>query len=108
MANARHPKARSFVQQKLFVGLSAFAELEQRISNLPDEKSRGDAFEVFAERSRLLWNAGHLPSQGDYQSDCSMKSSAGLSQRISDKTGDARQISNINATLACRDDPATR
>ena len=49
MATARHPKASGFVQQKLFAGLSAFAELEQRIAGLPEEKSRGDAFEVFAE-----------------------------------------------------------
>ena len=49
MSNARHSKAGRFVQQKLFVGLSVFVELEQRIANLPDEKSRGDAFEVFAE-----------------------------------------------------------
>ncbi len=49
MATARHPKASTFVQQKLFAGLSTFAELEQRIADLPEEKSRGDAFEVFAE-----------------------------------------------------------
>lgn len=48
MANARHSKAGRFVQQRLFAGLSAFTELEQRISNLP-EIDRGDAFEVFAE-----------------------------------------------------------
>ncbi|HYT60522.1 MAG TPA: hypothetical protein VEL06_10140 [Haliangiales bacterium] len=29
--------------------MSDFIELEQRIADLPDEKSRGDAFEVFAE-----------------------------------------------------------
>ena len=49
MANARHSKAGRFVEKCLFSGLRAFAELEQRIANLPDEKSRGDAFEVFAE-----------------------------------------------------------
>ena len=49
MATARHSKARVFVQQKLFAELATFAELEQRITHLPDEKSRGDAFEVFAE-----------------------------------------------------------
>lgn len=49
MANARHSKAGRFVQQRLFAGLSAFAELEQRIANFPDEQSRGAAFEVFAE-----------------------------------------------------------
>ena len=54
MAMARHPKASVFVQQKLFAGLSAFAELEQRITGLPDEKSRGDAFEVFVKAYLLL------------------------------------------------------
>ncbi|MCU0786072.1 MAG: DEAD/DEAH box helicase family protein [Verrucomicrobia bacterium] len=49
MANARHSKAGRFVQQRLFAGLSAFVELERRIAALPDEKSRGDAFEVFTE-----------------------------------------------------------
>src|SRR5258708_5591052 len=49
MANARHPKAGRFVQRRFFSGLSAFVELERRIADLPDEKSRGDAFEVFAE-----------------------------------------------------------
>ena len=49
MATAQHPKASAFVQQRLFAGLSTFAELEQRIAALPDEQSRGAAFEVFAE-----------------------------------------------------------
>ena len=49
MATARHPKASTFVQKRLFAGLSVFAELERRIADLPEEKSRGDAFEVFAE-----------------------------------------------------------
>ena len=49
MANARHSKAGRFVQHRLFAGLSAFIELERRIAGLPDEKSRGDAFEVFTE-----------------------------------------------------------
>jgi superfamily II DNA or RNA helicase len=49
MATARHPKASVFVQQKLFAELATFVELEQRIAHLPDEKTRGDAFEVFAE-----------------------------------------------------------
>jgi len=49
MANARHSKAGRLVQQRLFSGLTSFAELERRIADLPDEKSRGDALEVFAE-----------------------------------------------------------
>ena len=49
MATARHPKATFFVQRQLFAGLTTFAELESKIAALPDEQSRGDAFEVFAE-----------------------------------------------------------
>lgn len=49
MPNAQHPKAASFVRQNLFGGVTTFAELETRVAALPDEQSRGDAFEVFAE-----------------------------------------------------------
>ena len=49
MVTARHPKATFFVQRYLFAGLTNFAELESRIAALPEEKARGDAFEVFAE-----------------------------------------------------------
>ena len=49
MATARHPKATFFVQRHLFSGLTTFAELESKIAALPDEQSRGAAFEVFAE-----------------------------------------------------------
>ena len=49
MPKAQHPKAASFVRQNLFAGVTTFAELETRVAALPDEQSRGDAFEVFAE-----------------------------------------------------------
>lgn len=49
MPQARHPKAASFVRQNLFAGVANFSELETRIAALPDEQSRGCAFEVFAE-----------------------------------------------------------
>ncbi|MSU62652.1 MAG: hypothetical protein EXS31_09675 [Pedosphaera sp.] len=49
MPKAQHPKAASFVRQNLFAGVTTFAELETRVATLPDEQSRGDAFEVFAE-----------------------------------------------------------
>lgn len=49
MTSAQHPKAGNLARQSLFVGVSAFAELERRIAELPDEKARGGAFEVFAE-----------------------------------------------------------
>ena len=70
MATAQHPKASAFVQQRLFAGLSTFAELEQRIAALPDEQSRGAAFEVFAEAylatqrkhdAAQVWPHGSVP-----------------------------------------------
>ena len=49
MSPAHHPKAAAFVRQSLFAAVTNFAEFEARIMALPDEQSRGDAFEVFAE-----------------------------------------------------------
>ena len=49
MPKAKHFKAAAYVQCKLFAGLTGFAQLEARIAALPDEQSRGAAFEVFAE-----------------------------------------------------------
>lgn len=49
MPKAQHPEAASFVRQNLFAGVTSFTELEARIAGLPDEHSRGAAFEVFAE-----------------------------------------------------------
>jgi len=48
MAN-RHPASRHFLALGLFDGLNSFAEIEARVSALPSNKERGDAFEVFAE-----------------------------------------------------------
>jgi predicted helicase len=70
MATARHPKATFFVQRHLFSGLTSFAELEQKIAALPDEQSRGAAFEVFAEAylatqrkydAAQVWPHGSVP-----------------------------------------------
>jgi len=70
MVTARHPKATFFVRQHLFSGLTNFAELEQKIAAMPDEKSRGDAFEVFAEaylatqlvhQAREVWPGDTMP-----------------------------------------------
>jgi len=44
-----HPKAREFAKSGLFAGLSSFEELEKRIAAIPENKGKGDAFEVFAE-----------------------------------------------------------
>jgi superfamily II DNA or RNA helicase len=49
MPNSKHSKAPFFAAKGLFSGLSVFTELEERIADLPEEKMRGDAFEVFAE-----------------------------------------------------------
>lgn len=66
----RHPKASVFVRERFFAGLSTFAELERRIADLPSEKSRGDAFEVFAEaylatqrlhQAREIWPKDTIP-----------------------------------------------
>jgi predicted helicase len=70
MATARHPKATFFVQQHLFSGLTSFAELESKIAALPDEQSRGTAFEMFAEAylatqrkhdAAQVWPHGSVP-----------------------------------------------
>ncbi len=58
MAAARHSKAGEFVRRGLFAGVRDFAELERRIAALPDEQSRGAAFEVFAE-AHLATQRGH-------------------------------------------------
>ena len=72
MANARHSEAGGFVKQRLFSGLSAFTELEQRLADLPDEKSRGDAFEVFTEAylatqrkhdAETVWPLASVPTE---------------------------------------------
>ena len=44
-----HPSASAFIQAGLFSNLKTFSELERRIEKLPTAKSKGDAFEVFAE-----------------------------------------------------------
>lgn len=46
---SKHPATRYFMASKLFDGLNTFAEFEARITALPNNKERGDAFEVFAE-----------------------------------------------------------
>ena len=49
MANARHSKAAEFIRSGIFNNLDSFAELESRINKIPEEKDRGDAFEIFIE-----------------------------------------------------------
>lgn len=47
MSGPKHSKSRSF--RNLFGEVASFTELERRISALPTNQDRGDAFEVFAE-----------------------------------------------------------
>ena len=49
MTASRHVKSQDFRRLGLFAGIKSFSELERRIQALPDEKQKGDAFEVFAE-----------------------------------------------------------
>jgi len=44
-----HSKAQEFAKSGLFDGVKSFEELEKRISAIPENKGKGDAFEVFAE-----------------------------------------------------------
>ncbi len=44
-----HPRARKLFETGLYSGISSFGELEDRISGLLENKTKGDAFEVFAE-----------------------------------------------------------
>ncbi len=46
---SRHSATHRFIATGLFDGLNSFSEIEARISALPGNKERGDAFEVFAE-----------------------------------------------------------
>jgi superfamily II DNA or RNA helicase len=46
---SRHSASSHFLKNGLFDGLVIFADLEVRISALPGNKERGDAFEIFAE-----------------------------------------------------------
>ena len=67
---AKHLKAAAYVRRQLFAGLASFEQLEARIAALPDEQSRGAAFEVFAEAylatqrkydAAQVWPHGSIP-----------------------------------------------
>lgn len=72
MDKPRHPKSKHFLGLRLFAGVRDFAELEQRIATLPNEQSRGAAFEVFAEAylatqrrhdAATVWPLASVPTQ---------------------------------------------
>ena len=65
-----HPKAIFFARNGLFQDLESFQELESRISNIQEDKEKGDAFEVFTEaylatqrrqEAKCIWPAGTAP-----------------------------------------------
>ena len=68
----RHQCARAFTRAGLFRQLGSFADLERRIEQLPTEKERGDAFEVFVEaylstdemaQADEVWVVGQIPGE---------------------------------------------
>ena len=68
----RHDRATAYARLWLFKRLSSFAELEHRIAQLPTEKERGDAFEVFVEaylstdemvQAAEVWVIGKVPGE---------------------------------------------
>ena len=65
-----HPKAPFFARNGFFQDLESFQELESRISNIQEDKEKGDAFEVFTEaylatqrrhEAKCIWPAGTAP-----------------------------------------------
>ena len=54
----RHDRAFAYARSALFGQLGSFAELERRIEQLPTEKERGDAFEVFVDKMDTWWPLG--------------------------------------------------
>src|SRR2546425_760619 len=70
MDGPKHPRARIFTQRKFFDCLTSFSDLEARISALPTNQERGDAFEVFTEgylatqpiaRAKTVWPFDAIP-----------------------------------------------
>lgn len=66
----KHPKAGLYLLRKLFDGIARFADLEQRIADLPTKQERGDAFEVFVEaylstqplhQAKTVWPFSTIP-----------------------------------------------
>ena len=49
MAIAQHPKTSTWIRQGIFDDLKSFEEFEARVNRIPEEKDRGDAFEIFTE-----------------------------------------------------------
>lgn len=65
-----HPKARSWLESRVFDRLTSFAALETRIAALPTVHERGEAFEVFVEayfatlateKAKQVWPGTRVP-----------------------------------------------
>jgi hypothetical protein len=65
-----HSKSSHWVRQGVFTPPSSFAEFESRVNAIPEEKDRGDVFEIFIEgylatqaiaQSRRHWVVGSIP-----------------------------------------------
>jgi len=72
LRSPRHDRAAAYARSGLFKELRSFAELERRIEQLPTEKERGDAFEVFVEaylstdevaQAEEVWVVGKVPGE---------------------------------------------
>lgn len=72
LRSPQHDHAPKYARSGLFKALDSFAELERRIAQLPTEKERGDAFEVFAEaylstdemvQAAEVWVIGKVPAE---------------------------------------------
>ena len=67
---AQHYKASHWIKQGLFEALTSFADFEQRVNRVAEEKDRGDIFEIFIEgylatqtiaQCRRHWVVGSIP-----------------------------------------------
>lgn len=67
-----HHKASYWIRKGLFDDLSSFGDFETRVNRLPEEKDRGDVFEIFIEgylatqsitQRKRHWLVGHIPLQ---------------------------------------------
>jgi hypothetical protein len=47
--SALHTKASFWIRQGIFDDLRSFEEFEARVNGIPEEKDRGDVFEIFIE-----------------------------------------------------------
>jgi predicted helicase len=70
IVSALHPKASYWIRRGIFDALRSFEEFEARVNEIPEEKDRGDVFEIFVEgylaiqtiaQSVKHWVVGNIP-----------------------------------------------